>query len=105
MFFPHKNKILMSRCCLDYLSIFIELQRLDYAWVQTGVVESDCLINNVSWNLEGTRLITAGDKLQMWAPKGSCNAQQPREYLTLRAMQYNRLMIIVPHLNLVRMIV
>ncbi|KAF2367901.1 RAVE complex protein Rav1 C-terminal [Trinorchestia longiramus] len=45
--------------------------QLDYAWVQTGAVEADCCINNVSWNLEGTRLITAGDKLQIWAPRGN----------------------------------
>ncbi|XP_018017231.1 dmX-like protein 2 isoform X2 [Hyalella azteca] len=50
---------------------------LDYAWVQTGVVEAESSINNVSWNLEGTRLLSAGDSLQMWSPRGA--RQHPDE--------------------------
>ncbi|XP_068239086.1 dmX-like protein 2 isoform X2 [Palaemon carinicauda] len=41
--------------------------RLDYRWIQTGVIEAENYINTMSWNLEGTRLLTAGDVLQMWA--------------------------------------
>ncbi|XP_050731976.1 dmX-like protein 2 isoform X2 [Eriocheir sinensis] len=41
--------------------------RLDYRWVQTGVIEAEGFINTLSWNVEGTRLLTAGDVLQMWA--------------------------------------
>ncbi|XP_042889042.1 dmX-like protein 2 isoform X6 [Penaeus japonicus] len=41
--------------------------RLDYRWIQTGVIEAESYINTMSWNLEGTRLLTAGDILQMWA--------------------------------------
>ena len=31
------------------------------------MIEAQCYINTLSWNLEGTRLITAGEALQMWA--------------------------------------
>ncbi|XP_076053753.1 rabconnectin-3 alpha isoform X2 [Oratosquilla oratoria] len=41
--------------------------RLDYCWIQTGMIEAQCYINTLSWNLEGTRLLTAGDALQLWA--------------------------------------
>nr|XP_045610736.1 dmX-like protein 2 [Procambarus clarkii] len=41
--------------------------RLDYRWIQTGVIEAENYINTLSWNVEGTRLLTAGDVLQMWA--------------------------------------
>ena len=58
----------MYRVSVD---LYAYLQRLDYVWVQTGVVEADCCINNVAWNLEGTRLLTGGDSLQMWAPRHS----------------------------------
>ncbi|KAK8379722.1 hypothetical protein O3P69_019607 [Scylla paramamosain] len=41
--------------------------RLDYRWVQTGGIEAEGFINTLSWNVEGSRLLTAGDVLQMWA--------------------------------------
>ncbi|KAK3861276.1 hypothetical protein Pcinc_032726 [Petrolisthes cinctipes] len=41
--------------------------RLDYRWIQTGVVEAESYINTLSWNVEGTRLLTAGEVLQLWS--------------------------------------
>ncbi|XP_054286224.1 dmX-like protein 2 isoform X3 [Macrosteles quadrilineatus] len=40
--------------------------QLDYRWVQTGAWQTDCSITALSWNLEGTRLLTGGDVLQLW---------------------------------------
>ncbi|XP_071522289.1 dmX-like protein 2 [Panulirus ornatus] len=45
----------------------INEHKLDYRWIQTGVIEAESYINTMSWNVEGTRLLTAGDVLQMWA--------------------------------------
>lgn len=41
-------------------------QQLDYRWVQTGSWQTDSAITALSWNLEGTRLLTGGDVLQLW---------------------------------------
>jgi hypothetical protein len=40
--------------------------RLDYKWQQTGTIDAHCGVTSLSWNLEGTRLLTAGDLIQMW---------------------------------------
>ncbi|KAB7507520.1 DmX-like protein 1, partial [Armadillidium nasatum] len=42
--------------------------RLDYRWIQTGKVEANSYIHTLSWNMEGTRLLTGGGSLQIWAP-------------------------------------
>lgn len=42
------------------------LQQLDYRWVQTGSWITDSRITSLSWNLEGNRLLTGGDVLQLW---------------------------------------
>ncbi|KAK6643958.1 hypothetical protein RUM43_000223 [Polyplax serrata] len=39
---------------------------LDYRWVQTGTLTTDSSVTSLSWNLEGTRLLTGGETLQMW---------------------------------------
>ncbi|CAH1106016.1 unnamed protein product [Psylliodes chrysocephalus] len=39
---------------------------LDYRWVQTGTLKTDSPIRALSWNLEGTRLLTAGAHVQLW---------------------------------------
>ena len=41
-------------------------QRLDYKWQQTGTIDASCHVTSLSWNLEGTRLLTAGQVIQMW---------------------------------------
>ncbi|XP_045469484.1 dmX-like protein 2 isoform X5 [Harmonia axyridis] len=39
---------------------------LDYRWVQTGTFKTESTIKTLSWNLEGTRLLTAGEHVQLW---------------------------------------
>ena len=39
---------------------------LDYWWVKTGELDLECKVASLSWNHEGTRLLTAGQILQMW---------------------------------------
>ncbi|XP_063894834.1 dmX-like protein 2 isoform X4 [Helicoverpa armigera] len=39
---------------------------LEYRWVQTGKLVADGPITALSWNLEGTRLLTGGKLLQLW---------------------------------------
>ena len=39
---------------------------LDYWWVQTAQLDLECRVNSLAWNQEGTRLLTAGELLQMW---------------------------------------
>nr|CAD7425060.1 unnamed protein product [Timema monikensis] len=41
-------------------------QQLDYRWVQTGTLQIESHITSLSWNLEGTRLLTGGQELQLW---------------------------------------
>lgn len=57
-------------------SILIALlkQGLDYRWVQTGTLKTDSPLRALSWNLEGTRLLTAGLLVQLWHLKS-----QPEE--------------------------
>ncbi|XP_069696328.1 dmX-like protein 2 isoform X4 [Periplaneta americana] len=40
--------------------------QLDYRWVQTGSLQTESHISSLSWNLEGTRLLTGGEVLQLW---------------------------------------
>lgn len=42
------------------------LQQLDYKWVETASWRTACRISCLSWNLEGTRLLTGGTVLQLW---------------------------------------
>nr|XP_018898945.1 PREDICTED: dmX-like protein 2 isoform X2 [Bemisia tabaci] len=42
------------------------VHQLDYRWVQTGSLQTESRISSLSWNLEGTRLLTGGDILQLW---------------------------------------
>lgn len=42
------------------------VQGLEYRWVQTGKLVADGPITALSWNLEGTRLLTGGKILQLW---------------------------------------
>jgi len=39
---------------------------LDYKWVETASWQTACRISCLSWNLEGTRLLTGGIVLQLW---------------------------------------
>ncbi|XP_047120921.1 dmX-like protein 2 [Schistocerca piceifrons] len=40
--------------------------QLDYRWVQTGSLQTESHVTSLSWNLEGTRLLTGGEVLQLW---------------------------------------
>ncbi|CRK90097.1 CLUMA_CG003815, isoform A [Clunio marinus] len=42
---------------------------LEYKWVQTGTLQASSHISSLSWNLEGTRLLTGGIVLEMWHEK------------------------------------
>ncbi|XP_037805529.1 dmX-like protein 2 [Lucilia sericata] len=44
---------------------------LDYRWVQTGSFVSHSHVITLSWNLEGTRLLTGGSTIQLWKEKSS----------------------------------
>lgn len=37
-----------------------------FRWVQTGSLQATSHISSLSWNLEGTRLLTGGTVLQLW---------------------------------------
>ncbi|GAB0086325.1 dmX-like protein 2 [Sergentomyia squamirostris] len=39
---------------------------LEYKWVQTGSLQASSHISSISWNLEGSRLLTGGINLQLW---------------------------------------
>ncbi|KAG5673298.1 hypothetical protein PVAND_003358 [Polypedilum vanderplanki] len=42
---------------------------LEYKWVQTGTLQASSHISSLSWNLEGTRLLTGGTVLELWHEK------------------------------------
>ncbi|XP_061395403.1 dmX-like protein 2 [Musca vetustissima] len=44
---------------------------LDYRWVQTGSFTSHSHVITLSWNLEGTRLLTGGSTIQLWKEKSN----------------------------------
>ena len=50
---------------------------LDYWWVQTAQLDLECRVNSLAWNQEGTRLLTAGEVIQMWFCPDLEQQQQP----------------------------
>lgn len=48
------------------INLFYNVQQLEYRWVQTGSLTTESNISSLSWNLEGTRLLTGGELLQLW---------------------------------------
>lgn len=40
--------------------------RLDYSWIKTAEIEPNSSVNVLSWNIEGTRLLTGGTEIQLW---------------------------------------
>lgn len=56
------------KTCLILTKSFpnVLLQQLEYRWVQTGSLQTESNITSLSWNLEGTRLLTGGELLQLW---------------------------------------
>lgn len=45
--------------------------KLDYKWIQTATLSSDCNVSVLSWNLEGNKLLSGGNIIQMWQLIGS----------------------------------
>ncbi|XP_055346416.1 dmX-like protein 2 isoform X2 [Paramacrobiotus metropolitanus] len=45
----------------------VSSHRLDYQWIETNVLICDSVITALSWNQEGTRLLTGGRWIQLWA--------------------------------------
>ncbi|XP_071507110.1 dmX-like protein 2 [Diadema antillarum] len=41
--------------------------KLEYQWQQTGSFKIDSLVSNLSWNQDGTRLLTGSNAIQLWA--------------------------------------
>lgn len=56
---------------------------LDYRWVQTGSLKTDSPIRALSWNLEGTRLLTAGSDVQLWHLRQQLPEDEPSVTFTL----------------------
>lgn len=56
---------------------------LDYRWVQTGSLKTDSPLRALSWNLEGTRLLTAGDDVQLWHLKQQIHEEETPVTFTL----------------------
>jgi WD40 repeat protein len=40
--------------------------KLNYKWIKTAVLQADCYVSVISWNLEGTKLLTGGSCIQLW---------------------------------------
>ncbi|CAH1958623.1 unnamed protein product [Acanthoscelides obtectus] len=59
---------------------------LDYRWVQTGSLKADSAVRALSWNLEGTRLLTAGCRVQLWhlrsQDEGGSGSRSPKNTVT-----------------------
>ncbi|EDW86373.1 uncharacterized protein Dwil_GK17684 [Drosophila willistoni] len=53
---------------------------LDYRWVQTGSFTSHSSVVTLSWNLEGTRLLTGGTNIQLWKSKSPTHQQNEEEH-------------------------
>lgn len=50
-------------------------------WVQTGSLQADSHISSLSWNLEGTRLLTGGVTIQLWHERITNKEEDPmRKY-------------------------
>lgn len=40
--------------------------KLNYKWIKTAVLQLDSYVSVISWNLEGTKLLTGGSSIQLW---------------------------------------
>ncbi|XP_055631831.1 dmX-like protein 2 isoform X2 [Toxorhynchites rutilus septentrionalis] len=54
---------------------------LEYKWVQTGSLQATSHISSLSWNLEGTRLLTGGTVLQLWHERLSKNEDEETSFV------------------------
>lgn len=51
--------------------------------MQTGTIKTDTPVRALSWNLEGTRLLTAGSLVQLWHLKALPVEEEPGVVFTL----------------------
>lgn len=63
-------------------------------WVQTGSLQADSHISSLSWNLEGTRLLTGGVTIQMWHERITNKDDEPA-----RKSQFNLISFIYCEYN------
>lgn len=68
---------------------------LEYKWVQTGKLQATSHISSLSWNLEGTRLLTGGTVLELWHEKVKDDDQE-----TLNG-KFGHLLLNVMFINLI----
>lgn len=72
------NVLILSRSIVIY-----HFQGLDYRWVQTGNLKTESPVRALSWNLEGTRLLTAGAQVQLWHLKSQpLEEERPKSTVT-----------------------
>lgn len=50
--------------------------KLDYQWYRTGTIETEYEIYAISWNHDGSRLLTGGNVIQMWELQDEQPAQK-----------------------------
>lgn len=62
---------------------------MDYRWVQTGTLTTESPVRALSWNLEGTRLLTAGALVQLWHLNQSEKDLDPKVVFTLGGSESN----------------
>ncbi|XP_052793147.1 dmX-like protein 2 isoform X3 [Mya arenaria] len=51
--------------------------KLDYHWYQTAVFKADCIVQCLTWNVEGTKLLTGGEVLQLWSVSLDIHEEEP----------------------------
>jgi hypothetical protein len=64
--------------------------KLNYKWIQTAAFETDQPPSVLSWNLEGTKLLTGSTSIQLWhlnPPKTSANSFKIDEKLCSQCQQ------------------
>lgn len=67
----YRKKNAITECC------FINECHYSNRWVQTGSLQADSHISSLSWNLEGTRLLTGGVTIQMWHERITNKEEDP----------------------------
>jgi WD40 repeat protein len=59
-------------------------QGLDYWWVETARLECECFITTLAFSNDGSRILTAGDVIQLWSHESESSATAPgRKHLFL----------------------
>nr|XP_036228711.1 dmX-like protein 2 isoform X2 [Bactrocera oleae] len=72
----YENKICIFEPTPMLLSNKSVKHYLDYRWVQTGSFVCNYHVYTLSWNLEGTRLLTGGSIIEMWKERTSEKSEE-----------------------------